>query len=101
MKYTHDCHEHQARLELRILELEDTSRGIVSILATLNDMVGTLNRALETTAHTLHGLASALPRNAPSLPLWPTTATTTTPTSAPSSHAPQGCNGPCQSANNQ
>lgn len=59
------------KLELRIIELEDTVRSLTVIVKGLNDMAGHFNEMLSHYADTLGGLMLALPSVARKVPLWP------------------------------
>lgn len=56
-----DLNRHSARMELRVLELEDSVAAISRILATMTGMLGDLNRIATHYADTVSSLMPALP----------------------------------------
>jgi uncharacterized coiled-coil protein SlyX len=69
MKYegTH----HDTRLELRVLELEDTVAALTGVVQTMSEMLGALNQIVEHYADNFTNLAQALPGIPRRIPLWP------------------------------
>ena len=62
---------HSARLELRVMELEDTTRAISGILKTMTAMIGSMNEMMNHYADSLGGLMMGLPSVVTKLPLFP------------------------------
>lgn len=85
-------------LELRILELEDTTRALVNIVGMMNDMIGSLNEMIGTYAITLTGVVNALPGAAKQLPFHPVAAFQAAIGTA-GGHGAAGANGPRKCAN--
>jgi hypothetical protein len=75
---------HTAKLELRVLELEDTVATLTHIVKGLNDMMGHINEMMGHYADSLGGLMLALPTVARKLPMWPVA-------SSPASPCGAGC----------
>lgn len=66
-----DLEHNHARLELRVLELEDAVATLTQVVKGLNEMSGHFNRILGHYADTLGGVVLALPHATRRLPLWP------------------------------
>jgi hypothetical protein len=62
------------RLELRVLELEDTVAALINVVSTMHGLVGTLNDIVNSYADQLGGMMLALPSVNRKLPMWPTLA---------------------------
>lgn len=70
MKYS-STNEH-ARLEIRVLELEDTVAAMAIILSTMTEMLGKVNQIASHCADTILGVTGSIPGAVErSLPLWP------------------------------
>lgn len=63
---------HSARLELRVMELEDTTRAMVGVLKTMNEMIGNFNEMLNHYADSFSALMLGMPSVINKLPLFPT-----------------------------
>lgn len=72
MKYegTH----YDTRLELRVLELEDTVGALTGVVQTMSEMLGALNQIAGHYADNFAILAQALPGVPRRIPLWPVAA---------------------------
>lgn len=86
---------HSAKLELRVMELEDTTRQISSILKTMSDMIGHMNEMMNHYADSLGGLMMGLPSVVSKLPLYPVQERAC----KPNSEGNPGCAGYCCNAN--
>lgn len=75
MSPTFNHESNSARLELRIMELEDTVAAVVGVIRTMSGLVSTLNEITNHYADTLGGLILALPTTAHKIPFWPVQAT--------------------------
>lgn len=72
-----DTEHGDTRLEVRVLELEDTVALLGRITAAMADMLGRLSQIAEHYADTVTGLTAALPDpNRCPIPLWPVGTTT-------------------------
>jgi hypothetical protein len=61
-----------ARLEIRVLELEDTVAAMASIIGTMTEMLGKVNQIAGHCADTILGVTGSIPGAVErSLPLWP------------------------------
>lgn len=72
---TFNYESQSARLELRIMELEDTMVAVIGVIKTMNEMLGTLNEITNHYADTLGGLLLRLPSTVHKIPFWPVQAT--------------------------
>lgn len=63
-------HVHTARLELRVMELEDAVKLLTGVAQTMNDMLGHLNEVNKTHTRLLGVLASRLDGNDDDDPDW-------------------------------
>ena len=70
----HDGTYHNTRLELRVLELEDTVGALTGVVRTMSEMLGALNQIAEHYADNFSNLAQALPGIPRRIPLWPVAA---------------------------
>jgi hypothetical protein len=68
-----------AKLELRVLEMEDTVAALIGVVRTMNTMLGTMNEIVNHYADHLGGLMLALPSTTSRLALWPTVASPAVP----------------------
>lgn len=101
MRFHHDSDT--ARLELRILELEDTVRVLTSITASIVEMTGKLNEIAEHYTNTLLGMIASMPQEAltraqnllPSPPYAQAGDCGAGHQSAPNMPPSCGCNSPC------
>jgi hypothetical protein len=94
-----DIEARSARLELRIMELEDTSRALVGVVRTMNDMLGQINEMMGHYADALGVMVLGLPSAVHRLPLWPVAARSCRPPGVATGEDPvggnQGCAGYC------
>lgn len=90
---------HSAKLELRIMELEDTTRAMTLILKTMGEMIGSMNEMMNHYADTLSAMMLQLPSVVHKLPLWPVAAKACKPNTPLSTEGNEGCAGYCCGAN--
>ena len=93
-----DIEAHTAKLELRIMELEDTTRAIVGVIRTIGDMLSHMNEMMNHYADSLGGMMLSLPSVAHKLPLWPVASAPPGGISYRVSEGNGGCCGQCGSA---
>lgn len=89
MQFSYEAHT--AKLELRIMELEDTVKALALVAKTTADLISNLNEIMNHYADALGGVMLALPSR---LPLWPVGSHP-----APSQGNP-GCSGYCTGPDN-